>query len=246
MIMQANIVKIFIINWYLVVMSLTTKASAPKTFFKADSLFRQNAYAEALKYYEAELNSSSSETSPAVLLKVAFIAERFGDIPKAIFYLSKYNQIFPSTLASSKIGELAENEGYRGYQKNDLTNILTFMAAYYFYIIMAFVLVGFGMFYILYSKFSNNQRFLKRHSVILLLYLAGLIFIVNSPLGVRNVIVKSSVAELRSEPSSASQPLQSVHAGDKLDYLGKVDIWNRVKVEGEVYFINQNNCWELE
>jgi tetratricopeptide (TPR) repeat protein len=227
-------------------MSLITKASAPEFFFKADSLFKQNSYAEALKYYEDELNSSSDEVSPAVLLKVAFIAERFGDIPKAIFYLSKYNQIFPSTLVSSKIGELAENEGYRGYQKNDLTNILTFMAAYYFYIIMVFVLIGLGMFYVLFSKFSKNQRFLKRHSAILLLYLGGLIFIVNSPLSVRNVIVKSSVAELRPEPSSASQALQNVNAGDKLDYLGKVDIWNRVKVEDKIYFINRNNCWELE
>ncbi|MFT6479837.1 MAG: hypothetical protein ACJAVW_000875, partial [Spirosomataceae bacterium] len=189
---------------------------------------------------------SRSGTSPAVLLKVAFIAERFGDIPKAIFYLSKYNQTFPSTLVSSKIGELAENEGYSGYQKNDLTNILTFIAAYYFYIIMVFVLIGFGMFYILFNKFSKNQQFLKRHSAILFLYLAGLIFIVNSPLGIRNVIVKSSAAELRSEPSSASQALQNVNAGDKLDYLGEVDIWNRVKVENKIYFINQNSCWELE
>jgi tetratricopeptide (TPR) repeat protein len=246
MIMQTNIAKIFIINWSLVAISLITKASAPEIFFKADSLFKQNSYVEALKYYEAELSSSRSGTSPAVLLKVAFIAERFGDIPKAIFYLSKYNQTFPSTLVSSKIGELAENEGYSGYQKNDLTNILTFIAAYYFYIIMVFVLIGFGMFYILFNKFSKNQQFLKRHSAILFLYLAGLIFIVNSPLGIRNVIVKSSAAELRSEPSSASQALQNVNAGDKLDYLGEVDIWNRVKVENKIYFINQNSCWELE
>ncbi len=227
-------------------MSLVTKASTPENFLRADSLFKESSYTQAFEFYESELNSPNIVASPSVFLKVAFIAERFGDIPKAIFYLSKYNQVFPSTLVTSKIGELAEKEGYKGYQKNDLNNILSFIAAYYFYIIMAFVMVGLGMFYILFTKFSRNQRYLKRHSAILLVYLAGLIFVVNSPLSIKNIIVKSAYAELRSEPSGASQALRRVNAGDKLDYLGKVDIWNRVKVDYQVYFINQNNCWELE
>lgn len=244
--MQTKILKIFTIIWCSVAMSLITKASTPENFLRADSLFKKQSYTQALNYYETGLDSSTNSVSPSVFLKVAFIAERFGDIPKAIFYLSKYNQLFPSTIVTAKIGELAEKEGFQGYQKNDLNNILTFIAAYYFYIIMAFVLVGVGMFYILFTKFSRNQRYLKRHSAILLIYLAGLLFVVNSPLSIKNVIVKSSVAELRSEPSGASQALRSVNAGDKLDYLGKVDIWNRVKVGSDVYFINQNNCWELD
>lgn len=244
--MQTTSTKKVIIILCLALISLITNASQPKKNILADSLFRANEYTNAIKLYEQQIDSLQDFVNPSVFLKCAFITERFGDTPKAIYYLSRYNQFFPSVVVTERISKLANESGFDGYDKNDLDTILTFIAANYFYIIAMFLLVGISMYYILFYKFFRNQRFLKRHSLLLVFYLVGMLFIVNTPFQLKNVIVSVPKAELRKEPSGASVPVRTVRAGDRLLHLGNTDVWSRVRFEKEVYFINSNNCWTLE
>lgn len=244
--MQTMVVKKVVFILFLGLIYLTTKASPVEKKSLADSLFQVNKYAEALNLYEDALATNTESQNPSVFLKCAFISERFGDTPKAIYYLSKYQQVYPSLLITDKITKLANEAGYAGYERNDMDTLLTFIAANYFYIIAAFLLVGVGMYYILLTKFFRNQWFLKRHSLLLALYFIGLLFVVNTPFQLKNVIVKSAKTELRKEPSGASVPVKYVKAGDRLLHLGNVDVWSRVRFQKQVYFINSTNCWTLD
>ncbi len=244
--MQTMVVKKVVFIILLGLISLTTKASPLEKKSLADSLFRVDKYVDALKLYEGVLLNGSEPQNPSVYLKCAFISERFGDTPKAIYYLSKYQQVYPSLVISDKITKLATDAGFAGYERNDIDSLLTFIAANYFYIIAAFLVVGIGMYYILLTKFFRNQWFLKRHSLLLVLYFVGLLFVVNTPFQLKNVIVKSAKAELREEPSGASVPIKYVKAGDRLLHLGNVDVWSRVRFQKQVYFINLTNCWTLD
>ena len=244
--MQTKILKILVFASTLGLISLITNASQREKIISADSLFVSGNYIAALNLYEDAINSSEFPLNPSVYLKCAFIAERFGEVPKTIYYLSRYNQSIPSITVSEKITKLANEAGFEGYEKNDLNSILTFIAANYYYIIFIFMLLAAGLYYILFAKFFRNQSFLKRHSLLLSFYLFGMLFIINTPFQQKNVIVNVPSAELRKEPSGASSPIRRVNAGDRLIYLGNVDLWSRVKFDGEIFFINSNNCWVLD
>ncbi len=82
-----NINRIFIVNFIiffsLLLQSVNCQANNKKLFF-ADSLFQVESYQEAYKEYQNLLHEEKAY-SPAMLLKMAYIAEGMGKFSNPVF-----------------------------------------------------------------------------------------------------------------------------------------------------------------
>ena len=104
-----------IISFLLISVGVFVSVCSHSQSIKADSLFQEKKYMEALTQYDSVFNAGFYTES--MLLKMAYINEGLGRNEDAIYYLKFLNRENPSLELQSKIEELAvENEQLK--QKN--------------------------------------------------------------------------------------------------------------------------------
>lgn len=211
-----------------------------KLYLSADSLFKQRKFDEAAEQYEKILVSSSN-FNPKIYLKLANIYENKGDYVKELYYLNLYSFRFSDERVFEKIYTIATENGYRGYEKNDLNYFLYYFKQYSIYVWIGFLLVGVYVFIVFVFKRINNQYTPTHHKVIFLFYLIFLSVFINLPNNYRTVIIKNEHVYLRDYPSAGSHIVGSISEGNRLNVINSEDIWYQVLWEGKFCYLKESD-----
>ena len=96
----------------------------------ADSLFTQRKYTQSFEIYDKILKSENM-TSPAMLLKMAYIREGLGDFSNALYYLNLYYLQTHNKRALRKMEDLAKSYNLQGYKYTDTEFFMNVFYRYY-------------------------------------------------------------------------------------------------------------------
>ncbi|WP_337040663.1 SH3 domain-containing protein [Emticicia sp. 17c] len=203
-------------------------------------MFKQKKFDEAASIYE-KIASSSATINPKIYLKLANIYENKGDFVKELYYLNLYSFRYADERVFEKIYTIATENGYKGYEKNDLNYFLYYFRQYSNYVWIVFLLIGIYVFVVFIIKKNNQQFTPTHHKVIFIIYLIFLAVFINLPNNYRTVIIKNEQVYLRDYPSAGSHIIGSISEGHRLSVINSEDIWYQVLWDGKFCYLKQSD-----
>ncbi|NVJ87595.1 MAG: hypothetical protein HWE15_14925 [Algoriphagus sp.] len=208
---------------------------------KADSLFENRSYKEAMEIYVP--NYQNGLYSPAMLLKMAFIAEGIGDKEQATLYLGKYYDINPNPQIIEKIKNLTGQSSLSGYEVSDKDRFLLFLVEYKESILLVLsvaLLISLGT--TIWTKWKKNTRTTYWPVVILVL----VIFMVNNFLmEPRSGLVTHSPSYIVSKPTAGGEMLEMIEPGHRLKIRSSKDIWYEIEWKNRVAYIRKDQVTRM-
>ncbi|SNS56472.1 hypothetical protein SAMN06295967_112125 [Belliella buryatensis] len=231
----------FIIFLSVILQSFNCQANT-SSLKKADSLFISKNYQEAMGIYESLLLEEDSY-SPAMLLKMAFVAEGRGDYAKASFYLAKYYDINPNPRVITKIKTLTDQSNLIGYELSDWDRFFKFASDLQQEITAIFslmVLISIILLLIFKEKATQPKYYLPALFFILLAFMSNN-FLQESSTG----IVTGSPTIVMNKPTAGGKMIQNVDPGHRVIIKSSKDIWYEVKWGNKNAFIKKESITKL-
>jgi tetratricopeptide (TPR) repeat protein len=210
---------------------------------KADSLFSAKEYSESAKIYEL-IFRDDQVNKKNISLKLAFIYESLGDFTKAIFYLNNYYNLNPDDEVFEKMNKMALENKFTGFERSDLNFLLVLYQQLYIYILYSVIFIGVFILIILFRKRIYNNKILRRHMILVGLYIIFLLIFINLPNRYQSAIVNKK-SFFREHPSSGSPIIGTIESGNKINIFGGEDIWLKVLWNRKIVYIHKNDTWIL-
>jgi tetratricopeptide (TPR) repeat protein len=205
----------------------------------ADSLFADKKYQEALSIYEHILEGDTY--SPAMLLKMAFIAEGVGDFQKSTLYLSKYYNYNPNPKVIAKIKTLTNQATLVGYNVTDQQKFLKFLININEEITAVFALLML-LFLISIFTFPKYRSGFYAPALIFLL----LAFTSNNFLKDKDTAIIVGVPTLiMDSPTAAGNLIRTVGAGHRVIVKSSKDIWYEVEWNEKTAYIKKEDLSKI-
>ncbi|PLK43569.1 hypothetical protein C0V77_13675 [Emticicia sp. TH156] len=230
--------KLFII--FIFSLQFVDSQAQKKLYTTADSLFKQKKFDEAASLYE-KIITETPNFNPKVYLKLANIYENRGDFVMELYYLNLYSFRYADERVFEKIYTIATENGYKGYEKNDLNYFLYYFRQYSIYVWAGFLIIGIYVFAVFLIKRLNNQYSPIPHKILFLVYLVFLSVLINLPNNYRTAIIKNEQVYLRDYPSAASHIVGIISEGHRLNVINSEDIWYQVLWDGKFCYIKQSD-----
>ncbi len=208
---------------------------------RADSLFQQRSYKEAMEIYQ--MNYQTGVYSPAMLLKMAFIAEGIGDNEQATLFLSKYYDLNPNPQAITKIKSLTGQSNLTGYEVSDSSRFLLFLADYQEYIVASLVvilLLSIAIMWYTGRKSGSSPQYWPTLLLLVLIFLAN-----NFLRGPRTGLITSSPTFIVSKPSAGGELIEMVEPGHRVRIRSGKDSWYEVDWKDQPAYIKKDNVTRL-
>ncbi len=207
---------------------------------QADSLFAKQKYTEALSKYKV-LMDSFGVSSTAMLLKVAYIEEALENYPEALYALSQFQKKEGNTdLINLKLEELASTQSLDGYKVSDRDILVSFYRKSYSYILLSMLLLFVLISAIITLQLKKGKRTKLSFSLVPVAIIFLLLFI-NPPVDFREGIIIKNNVNLMKSPSPGAPQVSAVKEGHRVEVTGKVDIWYKVRWQGQDVFIRESN-----
>lgn len=208
---------------------------------KADSLFDQRSYKEAMEIYTT--NFEEGIYSPAMLLKMAFITEGIGDHEQATLYLTKYYDLAPNPQVITKIKSLTGQNQLVGYEVSDGQRFFIFLTEYQDYIVgtlTVFLLISIIAIWWTGRKEGKKQTYWPTFLLLVLIFLAN-----NFLDGPRTGLVTSSPTYIVSKPSAGGDLIDQVEPGHRVHIKSSKDIWYEVDWKNKSAYIKKSDVTRL-
>lgn len=218
--------------------------ASQKELKMADSLFAIARYPEAQTLYKKNFHQAE-KNSQALLLKLAFLAEKTNNYTDCLFYLSKLALTHPSRHLFEKMDKLAKEQNLSGYEFDDYNYFIIFYRKYGDYIPILLLTLGTYIVVIMVTKTRRKEPILQIHKVSIVVYLLALLGILNVPSLYQTCIIVNENTFLRDEPSSAAAVVERVGKGHKLTIIGSVDHWDRVIWNNRIVYIRKSDLWNI-
>ncbi|MGY6546420.1 SH3 domain-containing protein [Arthrospiribacter ruber] len=205
-------------------------------------MFGNQAYQEAYVIYE-DLLQNEDAYSPAMLLKMAFIAEGTGDFSKASFYLAKYYDENPNPRVITKIKTLTEQSSLVGYELTDRDRFLKFLtdvqseltAVFAFLLIVSLILL-----------LVYNKNVIRPKYYLPTIFLLVLVFVANNFLsGPKTGIVTGSPTLVMDKPTAGGKLIKVVDPGHRVVIKSSKDIWYEVKWGDRKAYVKKESVTRL-
>lgn len=203
---------------------------------KADSLFEMMRYTQSFDLYESLLREDEV-SSPAMLLKMAYIREGLNDPAESLYFLNLYYLRTSDENVLQKMEELAENRGLRGYDFNDFEFIKSVFYRYYQYLVF-----GLFAFAILLLAIAYRLRFKKQERPVgaaigMVAVLILLFYTLNFGLSYDRGIIMEDDTYLMEGPSAGAEVLRIIGKGHRLDIEGEEDVWIRTTWDNRTVYV---------
>jgi len=244
--MQIRSLKInYLFSFVLIVWTLQARAgqSIP-SLRQADSLFAAGNYTNAGRIFEQYIRKGYVPTDP-MLLKLAYVWEKQGDTAQMLYYLQRYFDRRPNEAVLKKMNSVASEHNLRGYETDDLNYFYLFYKQYGLYVNLMLLLLGAYASGIFWIKYRRQEPIRRRHKLVVLLYLVGLLMLVNLPEGYQSGIVNRDQVLLRRDPSAAAPVADVIGRGHKVNIMGSQDVWLRVFWNNGLYYVRRDNVWVI-
>ncbi|MDN3669626.1 SH3 domain-containing protein [Echinicola jeungdonensis] len=239
-----NINRIFIVNFIiffiLFLQSVNCQADSEKLIF-ADSLFKTGSFKEAYQEYQNILQEDNSY-SPAMLLRMAYIAEGMGQFNEATFYLSKYYDYNPNSKIISKIKSLTSQSELKGYEVSDRAQFFKILTNNQQTItgVLALLLV----LSLILNLSRKNQDQPKYYIPIMILLI--LVFLSNNFLeSPKKGVIKGNPTVIMDQPTAGGNLIKKVGPGHRVTIDGSTDIWYHIKWDGKKAYVKKDKVAEI-
>lgn len=211
----------------------------------ADSLFLAKNYSEASNFYEELLVSGHIDQFEAYR-KLAYMAEENGEFPKAIYYLFELYEVKPSDLVFNKITELATQNNYLGYEKSEINFLFTFFKQNSFLVISILLALSAAVFIYFLGVRKSKKSISKRLGLVYCFFVLLFLLAINFSERYRPGIIQKNNVFLRKEASFASEVIQTIQAGNKVNVIGKTDIWYQILFNREIAYVKESDIWVVK
>ena len=210
----------------------------------ADSLFNQQKYTQSFEIY-SKIIDTGRQTSPAMLLKMAYIREGLGDFSSALYYLNLYYLQTHNKRALRKMEDLAKKYDLAGYDYTDVEFFMNIFYRYYstiIYILSTFSISLIG--YMIFKKF--RMKISPGFSFFYLIIVAGLLFyVVNFGKRYQKGIIINPETYLMDGPSSGAKLIAVADMGHRVQVIGKDDVWLKIRWKGNPVYVKENNILQI-
>jgi hypothetical protein len=210
----------------------------------ADSLYVAKRYTQSFELYQSILKQG--EYTPSMLLKMAFIQEGLNHIGQAMYYLNLYFIASRDQEALDKMEELAGKYNLEGYDTSDADRFLSFYHDYHLWI--SATLAAIAIFLLSLMFFISFRRKERPVATVIVLFVFLVGFGVHLYVGdkVSSGIITSPKTYVMDGPSAAASVIQVVSDGNRVEVIGKKDVWLKVKWFDQTGYIRQNNLQLVE
>ena len=228
-----------LILFFLFVYQISDCQANGTTLNLADSLFASKKYQEALQIYESMLDDGTY--SPAMLLKMAFIAEGVGDFPKSTLYLSKYYSHDPNPKVIAKIKTLTNQATLVGYDVSDRQKFFKFLIDLNQEITATFALLLLVFLISIVAFPKQRTGFYAPALIFLLLTFASNNFLEDQ----ETAIVTGAPTLIMDTPTSAGNLIRKVDAGHRVVIKSSKDIWYEIEWNEKTAYIKKENLSKI-
>lgn len=208
----------------------------------ADSLYTSQKYTESFEIYD-QLYSGQGISTPATLLKMAYIKEGLGDYSNALFYLSAYFQQTLDKKALDKIDELVEANELKGYA-NQSNAYLQGMAANYSKYLLGglLVLLCIGLLLAVRQTIQGKSPVFL---AVMLFLLIPMVIALNYDYQDSAAIVIEDTTYLMDGPSGSANVMETLSKGHKLSIQDTEGLWYKVRWEDSEYYVRNSKLKEI-
>jgi hypothetical protein len=240
---RLKILVIIAVSFFLNANSSTAQTSSYR-LKTADSLFLAKRYTQSFEQYESILKTR--EYTPAMLLKMAFIQEGLEHVGQAMYYLNLYYLATRDKTVVDKMEELATKYNLDGYASSDADRFLSFYHDNYTYISITLCALA-----ILFLSMMFYTKVRKKHRPVSSLILLSLVVVASGyhlyvGEGVSSAIVTSEHAYLMEGPSAGASVLDVVGDGNRVEIIGKKDVWLKIRWDNVTGFVKENSVQAVE
>jgi hypothetical protein len=210
----------------------------------ADSLFQEKSYTQAFEVYD-EILRRGGQSSPAMLLKMAYIKEGLADYSQALYFLNLYYDRTANKRVLKKMENLAEKHALVGYEYDDAEFFLNLYQRFHTQILMVLLAIAVLLLsLIVYLRTKNANRPVAH--VVWLLLLLVLILAVNN-LGTKKpkAIIAHDDTYLMSGPSAGAEVVDVVKGGHRVSIKNREDVWLQIDWNGKDVYVKQNAVMPL-
>lgn len=224
---------------FIFIYQLSVGQSFNENLAEADSLFEARKYTESLRMYE-DIYRTEQQASPAMLLKMAYSEEGRQNLSRSLLYLHDYYRLTEDEMALEKMSDLAKINGLEGYDTSEWERIVIFIDDHkwqIFGILLALAVLLIVMIYRKKQKHGERSASLLGSLIFVILIMTYLINFNNK----KNLgLVIEDQAYLMSGPSAASDLIETIGEGHKVEILGKKDIWYEIEWKGRRAFLRES------
>jgi tetratricopeptide (TPR) repeat protein len=216
-------------------------ASGQVTSFRlgqADSLYEKKQYTQSLEHYQSILERG--EYTPAMLLKMAYIEEGLGRVGQALYYLDRYYLATNDKLVLDKMEELSTKYNLEGYENSDATLVLSFYHDYRESISVALAAITILLLSMLFFWRKRGKRSIAAGTLLLIAVLA-LALHINAGEKITTGIIGEPDTYLMDGPSPGATVVSVIDEGHKVEVVGKVDVWYKVKWREATVFVRDHD-----
>ncbi len=228
-----------------------------ETFQRANSLYNQEKYQEAIDAYKSILDGG--QESASVYYNLANAHYKLSNIGPSIYYYEKALKITPGDSDIKNNLAFAQNatidsidvipEGFISGTIKKLTNMFDYDG---WAIISVVCVIGFVILFILYytARASSAKRLLFVGSWLVLLFgIFGVFFAFKQYNFVTNThfaIIFAQETTIKSEPNLRSEEIFELHEGTKVQVTETVNDWKKIKLaDGKIGWIPATDLKEL-
>jgi hypothetical protein len=205
---------------------------------QADSLYEKKQYTQSLEHYQAILQTG--EYTPSMLLKMAYIEEGLGRVGQALYYLDRYYLASNDKLVLDKMEELSTKYNLKGYENSDATLALSVYHDYREYISIALAAVAVLLLSVLFYWRKRKKRSVAVGSA---LFIIIALFAVHINVGekIATGIIGEPNTYLLDGPSPGASVISVVNEGHRVEVVGKVDVWYKVKWQENTAYVRDHD-----
>jgi len=224
--------------------SLSTEAQSVSSKLDiADSLFENRRYTQSYELYKEVYNSG--EATPAMLLKMAYSEEAQENLGNALFYLHDYYRFTADDKVLDKMNDLAQVNALQGYERTEYQKFQKVVEDNRFLIFLILTVLSSVILVMMFRKYKKHQERSMSLLVSLVLIAILAVYTLDFTSEKSKGIIMQNDAYIMSGPSAASELMEVVGQGHKVEILDQQDIWVEIKWKGKAAYIRESNIKEL-
>ena len=224
--------------------NLVSAQSSEANLKMADSLFSQQKFTESFDIYKTLLETRQ-QSSPQMLLKMAFIKEGLRDYSKALYYLNLYYLQTTDKKVLKKMEELATSHKLSGYEYSDWEFFMMLYRKYNTYLTYFLLALAVLFFSIIFRQKRKYDKKPVATGLLLTFTLAVLFYHINFSDSYNRGIIVQTDAYLMDAPSSGADLVRIIDKGHRVKVIDKKDVWVEIEWEGNIAYIRENNIATL-
>ena len=235
--MQKWFSNIQVLLLFLFSISMVQAMEEKNLLLQADSLYQKKKFSEAQKLYLKLYQQGFS--SPATLLKMAFVNEGLGQTANALFFLSAYYKQTEDPKTYDKIQVLANALNLSGYEQTDFNRLIIWLSNRVdltILLITSACLVS--MLLMLYCRKRNMINGKMVAGFFSLFFLLALFLTTNFVEHPAQAVIARQTYFMNG-PSAGANFLGMINDGNQVALAGEHDVWMKIKWNEKEGFVKK-------